>query len=96
MKQNKQGFSIIIAAGIVLLVSILAMSILSYIIPFARDVKGIENSVGAYYEANSGVENAMYFLKSAIIGQESENKLSSGAVSNGFFITASGTLLPSI
>ncbi|NVP17867.1 hypothetical protein HUU51_04075 [Candidatus Gracilibacteria bacterium] len=60
MKKNKNGFSVIIAMGLVLITTLLAFTILEFIIPFSRDIKGIENSTKAYYQANNGIELGLY------------------------------------
>ena len=62
MKKNKEWFGIIIAILIVILISLLAISILDYIVPFSRNTKGIEHSVWAYYQANSGIEEALFHM----------------------------------
>jgi len=46
---------------IVILITLLAFLILEYIIPFGRNVKGIENSSKAYYKAQSWIEQALLF-----------------------------------
>jgi len=60
MKKNIAWFSIVIAMWIVLLITLLAFLILEYIIPFGRNVKGIEHTSKAYYQAQSGIEWALY------------------------------------
>lgn len=67
MKKNtiyqKQWFVLIISIFIVLLVSLLVFYILSYIIPFSKNTKGIENSSKAYYMAESWIEDSLYAIK---------------------------------
>ncbi len=63
MKKQKQAFSLIIAMLIVLVTTLLAYTVLEFIYPFSKNIKGVENSVNAYYRANEGVERALYFFK---------------------------------
>lgn len=49
------------AMWIVILLTLLAFLILEYIIPFGRNVKWIENSSKAYYQAQSWIEQALLF-----------------------------------
>lgn len=63
MKKNNSGFSIIIGMGLVLVLSITAYVLLSHIVPFSKNVKGIENASNAYYTSYAGVEQALYHVK---------------------------------
>lgn len=60
MKNNKKWFSLIIAMWLVLVITLLAFTVLEYIVPFWRDIKWIENSSVAYYQANSAIEDWLY------------------------------------
>lgn len=60
MKNNKSWFSLPLAMGIVIIISLLASSILEYIIPFWKDIKWVENASNAYYLANSWIEEGLY------------------------------------
>jgi len=92
---NKVWFTIILAMWIVLLITLLALLILEYIIPFSKNVKGIENSSNAYYEANSWIEEALWFRSQNDIGSESWSLLVvTDSVSNSFQIEAQGDILP--
>ena len=59
MKKNKSWLSLVIAIGITLVMSLLALYILEYMIPFWKNTKNIEHSVSAYYQADSGIEDAL-------------------------------------
>ncbi len=63
MKKWKKGFSIIIALWIVLIITLIAFYIFEYIIPFSKNVKGIENATKSYYLALSWEEDALFFIK---------------------------------
>lgn len=62
MKKNKKWFSLVIAIWLILITTLLAYTILEYMIPFWRSIKWIENSTKAYYLANSWVEKGLYFF----------------------------------
>ncbi len=62
MKKNKNWFSLVIAMWIVLVSSLLAYTILEYMLPFSRNIKWIENSTKAYYKSNSWLEKWLYFF----------------------------------
>ena len=64
MKKDKKWLSIIIAILLVVLISLLAISILDFIIPFSRNTKGIEQSSVAYYQAYSALEDALFYMNS--------------------------------
>ncbi len=56
MKKNQKAFSLAVAMGLVLITSLLAYTILEYMIPFSRNIKWIENSTMAYYNSNKWIE----------------------------------------
>lgn len=64
MKKNKKAFSLAIAMWLVLITSLLAYTILEYMIPFSRNIRWIENSTSAYYSSNKWIELWLYFLNS--------------------------------
>lgn len=66
MKKNKKALSLVIAISIILVMSLLALYILEYMIPFSKNTKNIEQSVAAYYQADSGIEDALYANKQNI------------------------------
>ena len=45
---------------LVIIISLLAITILEYVIPFSKDIKWVENSSKAYYQANSWIEDWLY------------------------------------
>lgn len=60
MQKNNKWSSLLLAMWLVMITSLLAFAILEYIIPFSREIKWIENSSNAYYQANSWIEEALY------------------------------------
>ena len=65
MKKNKKALSLIIALLLSLIMIIIALYILNYMFFFMKSTKWIENSVRAYYFADSGIEDALYFMSTA-------------------------------
>gem|GEM_PF-2334836 len=51
MQKNTQGFSIIIGIGLIIIMSLVAYLILSYMHSFTQIVSGVQNSAVAYYNA---------------------------------------------
>ncbi len=94
MKKNKQALSLIIAISITLIMSIIAISLLEYIIPFARNTKKIENSVAAYYMADSAIENTLYSMSWKAIDWEAHIPMPSSATWYSVDMTASWKTLP--
>lgn len=68
--QNKKWFSIVFALGLTLLFSFTWLYLLEYMIPFSRNVKGIENSAKAFYQAYSGIEESLYRVNQGDIWNE--------------------------
>ncbi len=93
MKKGKEGFSIIIALWIVLIITLIAIYIFEYIIPFSRNVKGIENATKSYYLALSWEEDALFYIRKNGIWAEN-NFSSSGAMNYEYTITALWSALP--
>ncbi len=96
MQKNKKWFSIIMAMWLVIFINLIALGILEYIVPFVRDTKNIENSVVSYYQADSWIENALFFLSddNYVLWTESWTTLTTDAISSAFDLTASWNLLP--
>lgn len=95
MKNNNKWFSIIIALGLVVLINLIAINILDYIIPFWKETKNIENSVVSYYQADSAVEEALFYLKKNDFKAWTEWSYSNWTViAKNYNITASWSVLP--
>lgn len=63
MEKNNRWFSIVVWMLLTIIMSLSAMVILSYIIPFSRETRWIENATNAYYQAYAWIEESMYFIK---------------------------------
>lgn len=96
MKNNKKAFSLVIAMWLVLITSLLAFTILEFIVPFSRDIKWIENSTKSYYQANNWIERWLYFFSKRSDSQ-SRTELSRAYSTNidyTFSTTSSGIIIP--
>lgn len=62
MKKNNSWFSIVIWMWIMILITLSAYVILSYMIPFMKSVRWIENTSNAYYQSYAWVEESLYFV----------------------------------
>lgn len=97
MKKNITGFSIMIGMVLVLLMTLSAYVILAYIIPFSKNTKWIENASNAYYISYSGIEQALYHIKtrSSLVAETSLAMPStSTATGYSFETTSSGLIIP--
>jgi len=61
-KNNKKAISLPLAMWLVMIMSLLAFAMLEYIVPFSREIKWVENSSVAYYQANSAIEEWLYYV----------------------------------
>ena len=94
MKNNKKWFSLPMAMGIVILITLLSITLLEYIVPFSRDIKSVENSSVAYYGANSWIEEWLYHLSERTWESDEWNQDYSWRVSNYYKTYSSWSLLP--
>lgn len=96
MKYSKKWFSIFIWIGLVALLILVALVILSFIIPFSRNIKWIENTTIAYYNWYSWIEHWLYYINKIRTNLTTESW--STNISNGswykFNTFSSGTIIP--
>ncbi len=57
--KNTSAFSIVLALGLMLLLSFTGLYLLEYIVPFSRNVKGVENASKAFYQSYAALEEAI-------------------------------------
>lgn len=62
LQNSHQWFSIVLAMWITIVISMIAILILEFIIPFTRNVKSVENWSAAYYFAYSWIEDSLWEL----------------------------------
>ncbi|MDQ7009150.1 MAG: hypothetical protein Q9M94_02570 [Candidatus Gracilibacteria bacterium] len=99
MKKNKKAFSIVIAIGLVLVMSLLVLYIIEYMIPYSKNVKGIENSSNAFYQAENSIEEGLYFFSTRGTGSiekfaDKNKTFGSLSVDYKYNTTSSGNLIP--
>lgn len=87
------GFSLIIALGFMILMSSVALYLLEYMIPFSRNVKGIENASKAYYQSYAGIEDSLLYAFSGWIWAEPSSTIS-GLVDFWYRTDSNGILVP--
>ncbi len=95
MRYGQKGFSIIFAIIIIIIASSMSIYLLSFVVPYSRNVKGLENSTKAYYVANAWIESALWDKSQNILWFEETKNLTSNSQWYGFEITATGSLIPS-
>ncbi len=61
--KNTSWFSIVMALLLTIVMVLLVLYILEYIIPYSKNVKSIENSSNAFYQAESAVEDRLFYFK---------------------------------
>ncbi|MDD3145088.1 MAG: hypothetical protein PHV23_03160 [Candidatus Gracilibacteria bacterium] len=96
MKNNKKAFGLIIAMGLVLISSLLAFTILEFIVPFSKNIKGIENSTKSYYMANSGIESGLFFFsnRTGTLLRSESSRVYTGNYDYAYTTSSSGTTIP--
>jgi hypothetical protein len=67
---NKTWFSLIISMMLVIVIILMAIVVLEIAVPFSRNIKWIENSSNAYYQANTWVEWALRFISQKDVWSE--------------------------
>nr|MDD3720048.1 hypothetical protein [Candidatus Gracilibacteria bacterium] len=96
MKNNKKAFSLIVAMFLILVTSLLALYLLEYIIPFARNTEGMENGTRAYYESNKGVESTLFAMKKNDAYFETGKTMPTTSTGYSFKLISTGSLIPKI
>ncbi len=82
MKYSRNSwFSIVLAIGLTLLLSLTGLYLLEYVVPFSKNVKGIESASNSFYQAYKGLEEAVY--------------LNSQNIKNNIWYQTWATLIPS-
>lgn len=99
MKKNStQWFAIVIGIWVILIITLIAFYILEFIIPFARNVRWLENATVAYYQSVSWVENALFFVRDPANGIGAEDTLAiwTGGITYGYDIISNTTRHPEL
>ncbi len=94
MKKNKSAFSIVIAMWLVLIMTMLVLYILEYMIPYSKNVKWIENSSNAFYQAENSIEEWMLFFKNRTDFSEDSKDFLNNKVAYKYDTTSSWNTIP--
>ncbi len=93
MKHSRQWFSIIFALIVLVIASSMSLYLLSFIVPYSKNVKWLENSSKAYYIASSGIEQALWDISQNDLWYETTTTFS-GASSYSYSIDSQGDQIP--
>ena len=93
--KNNSWFSIVIAMALTIFIWLAAIYLLEYIIPFGRNVKGVENASVSYYQAASWIEDAFWYINQNNIGDEFDEIMSTSEnIDYGYDMTSNGSQIP--
>lgn len=95
MKYQNTWFSIVFAIIIIVIASTASLYLLSFIIPYGQNVKGLENSTKAYYLWNSAVEQSLWEIQRNELGYENTTSFS-GSSDYSYTIIARGNRIPAV
>jgi hypothetical protein len=85
---NKSWFALVITMMLVIVILLMALVVLEIAIPFSRNIKWIENSSNAYYQANSWVEWAMWFVSQNNVWSQNTKNYWTTSIDNKYDIVA--------
>ena len=95
MKKNHAWSALIITIFVTMILIIVAIYLLEKIVPFARDIKWVENGNISYYRANTALNAALLSMSGSDPGLE---PALTTPITNGsgmiYRVTANGTTLP--
>jgi hypothetical protein len=69
---------------------------IDYIIPFSKNVKGIENVAKAYYQAEKWVENSLFYIKNNFWTNFQKNFDTNKALDDSIRVIAIWNILPPV
>ena len=94
MKKNNSWFSIIFAIWFVVIITLITSVLLTFLFPFSKNIKGVENSSFAYYQALSWIEKALYEKKSLDLWEDKSWVFENNKIKYSYNIEASWSILP--
>lgn len=96
MKKNKSAFSMVIAMWLVLVMTMLVLYILEYMIPYSKNVKWIENSSNAFYQAENSIEDGLFKIRDrpTVVTEFSDVFLANTPVDYKYETYSSWTIIP--
>ena len=79
-----------------MIIVVIAVYLLEKIVPFSRDIKGVENGNISYYRANTALNEALLSMSGSNPGYETGSSASLYITGSGIIykVTANGTILP--
>ncbi|NDK10134.1 hypothetical protein GW846_05155 [Candidatus Gracilibacteria bacterium] len=95
---SKSGFSIVLALGLTVFFSFIGLYLLEYMIPYSRNVSGIENASNAFYQGYAGLEQGIYAHSLKTVTTYGNEINASGGdlnINYAYSSTSSGTIIPS-
>jgi len=72
-QKQQQWFSILFAIAVILIASTMSLYLLSFIIPYSRSVKGLENSTKSYYLWRSAIEQSLWSINQNVLWYEASD-----------------------
>lgn len=96
LQNTKQGFSIVLAIWITVVISLIAILILEFIIPFSQNVKSVENWSASYYFAYSWIEDSLWDLSQNDIWYDNETIFNNTNTGSKFVLSSITTIVPPV
>ncbi|MDP2103935.1 MAG: hypothetical protein Q8K26_03375 [Candidatus Gracilibacteria bacterium] len=90
----RKGSALMISMFITVIILLIAIYLLDKIIPYSRDIKGIENGNIAYYRATTAVNEALLSMSSSNPGYETGATTMTNGSGYVLNVSAKGTKLP--
>lgn len=96
MKKNQSWSALLIGIFVTMIIVVIAVYLLEKIVPFSRDIKGVENGNISYYRANTALNEALLSMSGSNPGYETGSSASLYITGSGIIykVTANGTILP--
>lgn len=91
---SNTAFSLVLALWLTLILSLTGLYLLEYVVPFSRNVKGIESASSSFYQAYSWLEEALLLHSTNGIWYQSGTQLSTNPVTFKYTIVWNGRFSP--
>lgn len=90
----RRGSALMISMFVTTIILIIAIYLLDKIIPYSRDIKGVENGNVAYYRATTAVNEALLAMSSSNPGYQTGASTVTGGSGYVLNVSAMGNVLP--
>lgn len=94
MKKNQSWSALIIGIFVTMIIIVIAIYLLEKIIPFSRDIKGVENGNISYYRANTALNEALLAMSGSDPGFETVNSSVINWSGMSYAVTGMGRFVP--